>query len=354
LSTPLPSDADPRPARKACVAVDAMGGDHGPAVAVAGAVAASRGFGVRILLVGPKDVVGAELARASAAGLPIEVADAPETVGMGEKVTRATLKKRSSIQVGLERVRDGQADAFFSAGNTAACWTLAKIVLGTLEEVDRPALAAVVPNVKSFTVLLDVGANAECKARQLEEFAVMGDAYTRGVLHVERPRVGLMSLGEEDTKGTELTKEVLEVLKGSSLNFVGNVEGHDIYTGEVDVIVMDGFTGNVALKTSESLAESIMVLLREELTRTPIRKLGAWLARGAFRAVRRRTDPSEYGGAPLLGVKGCCVIGHGRSNAYAIAQGIRVAAEFWMSGVNESIESELRVLGVGKQAAGSA
>jgi glycerol-3-phosphate acyltransferase PlsX len=263
---------------------------------------------------------------------------------MGEPVTRATLKKRSSIQVGLEKVRDGEAGAFFSAGNTAACWTLAKIVLGTLEEVDRPALATVVPNQKGFTVLLDVGANVHCNARNLEEFAIMGNAYTRGVFRVPHPRVGLMSLGEEETKGTDLTKEVLEVLKRSSLNFIGNVEGHDIYTGEVDVIVMDGFTGNVALKTSESLAESIMALLREELQRTPMRKLGAWLARGAFRAVKRRTDPAEYGGAPLLGVKGCCVIGHGRSNAYAVRQGIKVAADFARSDVNQAIEAELRGL----------
>jgi glycerol-3-phosphate acyltransferase PlsX len=331
-----------------------MGGDHGPGVVVQGALAASQELGIRILLVGPRNVVSAEIARAGLAGLAVEIVDAPEAVGMGEKVTRATLKKRSSIQVALEKLRDGEADGFFSAGNTAACWTIAKLVLGSLEEVDRPALAAVVPNLRGFTVLLDVGANAACKARHLEEFAVMGNAYTRGVLHVQHPRVGLMSLGEEDTKGTELTKEVLEVLKGSTLNFLGNVEGHDIYTGEVDVIVMDGFTGNVALKTSESLAESIMALLKEELGRTPVRRLGAWLARGAFRALKRRIDASEYGGAPLLGVKGCCVIGHGRSNAHAIKQGIRVAAEFWKSGVNESIEAELRALGARKEEAGSA
>jgi len=331
------------------VAVDAMGGDHGPSVVVEGALLASRELGIPVLLVGPQEAVKAELQRARGTGLPVEVVDAPDTVGMGEKVTRATLKKRSSIQVGLEKVRDGEADAFFSAGNTAACWTIAKMVLGTLEEVDRPALAAVVPNLKGFTVLLDVGANAACKARHLEEFAIMGNAYTRGVFQVAHPRVGLMSLGEEDSKGTDLTKEVLEVLKGSSLNFVGNVEGHDIYTGDVDVIVMDGFTGNVALKTSESLAESIVALLREELQRTPLRRLGAFLAQGAFRAVKRRIDASEYGGAPLLGVKGCCGIGHGRSNARAIRQGIRVAAEFARSGVNEAIEAELRGLGARKE-----
>jgi phosphate acyltransferase len=336
------------------VAVDAMGGDYGPRVVVAGALAAVRDLDLGVVLVGPEGTIAAELRKAGGSGSAIEIRDAPDVVGMGEKVSRATLKKRSSIHVGVELVRDGQAQAFFSAGNTAACWTIAKLALGTLEEVDRPALAAVVPNVTGRTVLLDVGANAECKARHLEEFAVMGSAYTRDVLHTKDPRVGLMSLGEEETKGTDLVKEVHEVLKGSTLNFIGNVEGHDIYNGKVDVIVMDGFTGNVALKTSESLAESIMALLREELERKPVRRLGAWLARGAFRAVKRRIDASEYGGAPLLGLRGCCVIGHGRSNALAIKHGIRVAAEFYSSGVNQSIEADLRALGIRKEEADTA
>ena len=238
-------------------------------------------------------------------------------------------------------MRDGKADAFFSAGNTAACWTIAKLALGTLEDVDRPALAAVVPNVTGRTLLLDVGANANCKARHLEEFAVMGDVYARAVLHVQNPRVGLMSMGEEEGKGNELTREVHEVLKDAPLNFVGNVEGRDIFNGKVDVIVMDGFTGNVVLKASESLAESMFALLREELSRTPFRKLWAWLSRYAYRAIKKRTDASEYGGAPLLGVRGACVIGHGRSNATAVMHGVRVAAEFFASGVNAQIEAGL-------------
>jgi glycerol-3-phosphate acyltransferase PlsX len=326
------------------VAVDALGGDHGPRVVTEGAVAASRELGVRVLLVGPERIVAEELRRAGGAGLAIEVVDAPEEVGMAEPVTRAALKKRSSIKVALELVRDGAADAFFSAGNTAACWTIAKLTLGTLEEVDRPALAAIMPRPDGRTVILDVGANASCKARHLEEFAVMGKVYTSGVLHVANPRVGLMSMGEEETKGDELTREVHEVLKGSTLNFIGNVEGSDVFSGRVDVIVMDGFTGNVTLKVSEKLAETLMNEVKEELMRTPLRKLGAALARGAFDAIRLRIDPSEYGGAPLLGVKGCCVIGHGRSNAVAVKHGIRAAAEFYTSGVNERIEAELRAL----------
>jgi glycerol-3-phosphate acyltransferase PlsX len=318
-------------------------------VVAEGAVAASRELGVRVLLVGPDKVVAEELRRAGGGGLAIEVVDAPEEVGMAEAVTRASLKKRSSIRVALELVRDGAADAFFSAGNTAACWTIAKLALGTLEEVDRPALAAIMPRIDGRTVLLDVGANASCKARHLEEFAVMGKVYTSAVLHVANPRVGLMSMGEEETKGDELTREVHEVLKGSTLNFIGNVEGGDVFSGRVDVIVVSGFTGNVTLKVSEGLAETLMKLIREELTRTPLRRLGAALSRRAFDAIRLRIDPSEYGGAPLLGVKGCCVIGHGRSNALAVKHGIRAAAEFFTSGVNERIEAELRDLGARKE-----
>ena len=220
--------------------------------------------------------------------------------------------------------------------------------------MDRPALAAIMPRMDGRTVVLDVGANASCKARHLEEFAVMGKVYASAVLRVSNPRVGLMSMGEEETKGDELTREVHEVLKGSTLNFIGNVEGGDVFSGRVDVIVMSGFTGNVTLKASEKLAETMMKLVREELMRNPLRKLGAALSRGAFEAVKRRIDPAEYGGAPLLGVKGCCVIGHGRSNTLAVKHGVRAAAEFFTSGVNERIEAELRALGARKepQAAG--
>ena len=331
------------------VAVDAMGGDHGPAVVVEGAALAARELGVGVSLVGPEGLLRGEIARLGASGL--EIVDAPEVVGMGERVTLSTVKKRSSMQVGLECVRDGRADAFFSAGNTAACWAIAKVVLGTLEEVDRPALAAVFPNRGGRTVLLDVGANVQCKARNLEEFAVMGSAYARGVLRNPRPRVGLMSLGEEETKGSELVRDVHEVLKASPLNFVGNVEGHDLFTGKVDVVVVDGFAGNVVLKACETLAEFVIDLIREEVSRDVRGRLGAFLLKPAFRAVRRRSDPSEVGGAPLLGVKGCCVIGHGRSSARSVKHGIRTAAELHSSGVNAAIEAGLRALGARKEAA---
>jgi len=336
------------------VAVDAMGGDHGPRVVVEGAALAARDLEVDVCLVGPEAAVSAEMARLPPGSPSLGVIDAPDTVSMAEKVNLATLRKRSSIQVALERVRDGEADAFFSAGNTAACWTIAKMVLGTLEEVDRPALAAVFPHRGGGrTVLLDVGANAQCKARHLEEFAVMGSAYSRGVFHNREPRVGLMSMGEEETKGSELVRDVNEVLKSSTLNFVGNVEGHDLFTGKVDVVVMDGFTGNVILKACETLAGFMMELIREELLGSTRTRIGAWLSMPAFQAIRRRSDPAEVGGAPLLGLKGCCVIGHGKSTSRAVTQGIRTAAEFHVSGVNDAILAELRAMGGRKEAAGA-
>jgi glycerol-3-phosphate acyltransferase PlsX len=332
------------------VAVDAVGGDHGLAVAVAGAVRASR-RGAAVSLVGPEPALREELARAHASAA-LEVIDAPETVAMGEKLSLATLKKRSSIQVALERVRDGRADAFFSAGNTAACWTIAKRVLGTLEEVDRPALAAVVPNREGRTVLIDVGANAQCDAHQLEDFSIMGSAYARGVLGIERPRVGLMSVGEEETKGSELVREAHEVLKRSSLHFVGNVEGHDIYSGRVDVVVTDGFTGNAVLKASESAADLVFELIRGAMPGGLRGALAALLMRPAFAAVRRRSDPAEIGGAPLLGLRGSCVIGHGRSDARAIEAGIRTAAAIHASGERDLLALARTAAGAGGREAG--
>jgi glycerol-3-phosphate acyltransferase PlsX len=329
---------------RARVAVDALGGDFGPRAAVEGAVTACREQDVEVLLVGPKDVVSEELQRIGGAGPQVKVVDAPEEVGMGEKVTRATLKKRSSIHVALEQVRDGAADAFFSAGNTAACFAISKIALGTLPDVDRPALAAIMPNLKGHTVLLDVGANAACRARHLEEFAVMGSVYAEMALEIGNPRVGLLSVGEEETKGNDLTKEVHEVLKASKVNFIGNVEGGDIFTGTVDVVVTDGFTGNVVLKASETLANSMMKILKQELKKTIRRKVGAFLSINAFGAIKKRIDPDEHGGVPLLGINGCCLIGHGKSDAYAIKNGVTASARFWRSKVNAGIEAAIRSL----------
>lgn len=335
------------------VAVDALGGDDGAPVAIPGALAAAREYGVSLLLVGREDVVRSHLAKADVAGLDVRVVHAEDEVGMAEKIVRATLKKRSSMLIAVEHVRDGHADAFFTAGNTAAGWTIARMTLGTLQEIDRPALTAIVPNVKGFTVLLDVGANATCKPRHLEEFAVMGSAYASEVLGIASPRVGLMSMGEEETKGTDLTREAFAALKASDLNFVGNVEGHEIYNGDADVVVMDGFTGNVVLKTSETLAASIVHLLKDEIRSRKLAMLGAYLAKDAFKALKKRIDPAETGGAPLLGLNGCCVIGHGKSDERAICEGIRVAGEYAKSGVNAKIsEGVSKLVRISSEAAG--
>lgn len=321
--------------------MDAMGGDFGVRVGVAGAIDAARRYGLSLILVGREADVRAEVAKADVSGLDVRIVDAPEEVGMAEKVGRPTLKKRSSILVAVELVQRGEADSFFSAGNTAACWTIAKMTLGTLPEIDRPALTAVVPNMKGKTVLLDVGANATCRSRHLEEFAVMGSLYAEEVLRMSSPRVGLMSMGEEEGKGTDLTREVHAALKASHLNFLGNVEGHEIFNGKADVVVMDGFTGNVILKSSETLASSIVAMLKEEIRARALAKIGAVLAAPAFKALKRRIDPREVGGAPLLGINGCCVIGHGKSDEMAICEGIRVAGEFSRSGINSKITAEV-------------
>ncbi len=331
------------------IAVDAMGSDYAPTSEVEGALQAARDLRVRVILVGQEERIKKELQRhyeTSLRRLPIEIVNATEVIGMQEPVASAVRRKRdSSIRVAARLVREGYAQGVVSAGNTGAVMATSKLVLGTLPSVDRPALAAVVPTLKgSGTVLLDVGANSECKPEHLKQFAIMGSIYSRNILGVRYPRVGLMSIGEEEIKGTDLTKETARLLKNAPIHFIGNVEGRDIYTGEVDVIVCDGFTGNVILKTSEGLIEAIMGLLKTELGQTILTQLGAILSRTAFRSVKRRLDYSEFGGAPLLGTKQICVICHGRSNAKAIRNAIRVAKEFYEGRVNERIESELSEL----------
>jgi len=326
------------------IAVDAMGTDSAPNPEVEGAVLAARAGLAEVILVGPEDALTAELARRrDARGLPIEVVHASEAVTMEDHPAKAFRRKRdSSIRVAAQLVRDGKADGLVSAGNTGAVMTTAKIVLGALEGVDRPALAAVFPNSKGkATALVDVGANVDCKAHHIEQFAVMGEVYYRVIFGAPQPRVGLLSIGAEDHKGNELTREALRMLRKLPLNFVGNVEGRDLYNGQVDVIVCDGFIGNVALKISEGMVDAISMLLRQALASTLSAKVGYMLSRKALRGFRKRVDYSEYGGAPLLGVKGVSMIAHGGSNANAIKNAIRVAAEFVEGRVNEKIEKEL-------------
>ncbi len=321
-----------------------MGSDKAPKPEVEGAILAAKHYDVRVLLVGREEQVRAEMAHhPSAHHLPIEIVHASEVIGMDEKAAQAVRSKRdSSMRVGLRLVREGQAAGFVTAGNTGACMATAKMVLGTLPHVDRPALAAVFPTSKgTASVLVDVGANVDCKPQNLEQFAVMGEVYYRNIFDVARPSVGLLSVGEEEGKGNELTKEAYPLLKELPINFVGNVEGRDLYNGNVDVIVCDGFVGNVALKVSEGLVEAVRFLLKESLKSTVSSQVGFLLSKKAFADFKKRLDYSEYGGAPLLGVKGVCIIGHGSSNANAIKNAIRVAAQSADTKINAKIEQEI-------------
>ncbi|MGH9556803.1 MAG: phosphate acyltransferase PlsX [Terriglobales bacterium] len=326
------------------IAVDAMGSDRAPKPEVEGAILALREHDVRVLLVGQEERLRAELAlHPHAAHLPIEIVHASEVVGMEEKASKAVRGKRdSSLRVGLRLVREGRAAGFVTAGNTGAAMATAKVVLGGLPGVDRPALAAAMPTETGrAALLLDVGANVDSKPHNLAQFAIMGEIYARTIFGVSRPRVGLLSIGEEEVKGNELTRETLPLLKQLPMNFVGNVEGRDLFQGNVDVVVCDGFTGNVALKISEGVGQMVRAMLKESLESTIAAQVGYLLSRRAFAHFKKRLDHSEYGGAPLLGVKGVCIITHGSSNNNAIKNAIRVAAEFVRGGVNDRIEKEI-------------
>ena len=328
------------------IAVDAMGGDHAPKSEVAGAVQAVRSIDVKVLLVGQQEVVRHELEQVEGyRNLPIEIVHASERVTMEDSAAKAVRSKRdSSMRVASRLVRDGCAQAMVSAGNTGAVMATAKMVQGVVPGVDRPALVGIFPTMQQKpVVLVDVGANVDCDPKMLAQFAVMAEIYSRKVLHTKHPRVGMLSIGEEDHKGNDLTRATMPLLKSLNINFIGNVEGRDIYAGEVDVIVCDGFIGNVALKVSEGLVDMFKKLLRESLEATITGKIGYALSKNAFNDFKKRLDYSEYGGAPLLGVRGGCIICHGRSNPNAIKNAIRVAAEFSAGKVNEGIEEVLRL-----------
>ncbi|MGA2275407.1 MAG: phosphate acyltransferase PlsX [Bryobacteraceae bacterium] len=328
------------------VALDAMGGDHAPKAEVEGAVLAARQLGVKVILVGQEDLVRRELSTyEDSAELPIEVVHASENVTMEDPTKAVRTKRDSSVKVASRLVRDGRAAGLVSAGNTGAAMATAKIVQGVVPGVTRPALAGLFPTSKGPThpvIVLDVGANVDCSPRMLAQFAVMGEIYSRIIVKRDRPRVGLLSIGEEQHKGNDLTRAAWPLLKNLNLNFIGNVEGRDIYGGDVDVVVCDGFTGNVALKVSEGVADLVKHTLRESLEATISAKIGYVFSRTALDDFKKRLDYSEYGGAPLLGVRGVCIISHGRANAKAIRNAIRVAAEFSQGNVNQRIEEELR------------
>ena len=358
------------------IVLDAMGSDKAPDPEIRGAILAARHLDVRVHLVGPEDVLRPKLRAAlkesdnqnggslpnplEALGNTLEALTAPngrkrakrpsvflvqasEWISMEDKAALAVRSKRdSSMRVGLKMVRERKAGGFVTAGNTGAAMATAKMVLGSLQGVDRPALAAVLPTTAGTPcVLLDVGANVDCDPNNLVQFAVMGHMYAKDVLHLPNPRLGLLSIGEEETKGNTLTRDTLPLLRDLGINFVGNVEGRDLYNGRADVVVCDGFVGNVALKTSEGIAKLVTSSLRESLKATVTAQMGALLSRKAFHNFKKRIDYSEYGGAPLLGVRGVCIVGHGSSNERAIMNGIRVAAEFAHADVNHAIELAL-------------
>jgi glycerol-3-phosphate acyltransferase PlsX len=327
------------------IAVDAMGGDHFPKPEVEGSIRAAKTHGVRVILVGDDGVVRRELNQHDAwRDLPIEVVHAPERITMEDSAAKAARSKRdSSMHIACRLVASGQAHAFVSPGNTGACMAISKMHLGKIPGVDRPALSADFPTKPGTpAVLVDVGANVDCSPDMLAQFAVMGEIYSRLVLKVPRPRVGLLSIGEEEHKGNELTRAATPLLKSLPIHFIGNVEGRDLYSGIADVIVCDGFIGNVALKVSEGLVETIRAMLRESLEATLTRKLGYALSKAAYRDFKKRVDYSEIGGAPLLGVKGATVICHGRSDANAIKNAIRVAKDFAAANIAHRIETELK------------
>jgi len=321
------------------IALDAMGGDHAPAETVAGAVQAVREFGLEVALVGPPDVLEAELARHGPRPAAIRVVGANETIGMDEAPAQAVRQKRdASINAAMRLVKKGEAAAVVSAGNTGAVMASALFVLGRVGDIERPALGALFPATERRGVLmLDVGANADCKPSYLAQFARMGSLFVERLFGVSEPCIGLLNIGEEEEKGNELAQEAYRLLERSGLNFVGNVEGKDIATGQVDVAVMDGFTGNIALKMGEGVASLMLSEMRSAISSRLRYRLAALVLRPALRAVRKRLDYAEYGGAPLLGVNGVVIIAHGRSDATAVKNALRAAGEVAASGIVEAM-----------------
>lgn len=317
-----------------------MGGDSGPSVIIDGSLVAARRLQVGLLFAGSAPAITAELARHPAArGLDVRVIDTPESVAMDESAALALRRKpRASVRIAAQAVRNGLADAMFSAGHTGASVLAAHQAFGLLPGVDRPALATIIPTHRDPAVLLDSGASVGCRAQHLVQFAVMGSAYARVAFGRAIPRVALLSVGEEETKGNDLTRDAHQLLKSAPVHFIGNVDGRDVYAGDADVIVCDGFTGNIALKVGEGLVDTMSALLRDELASTFGGRVGYALSRQAFRRFQRRVDYSEYGGAPLVGLDGLCIVGHGRSSAKAVANAVMMAAR----GVEADLVGRLR------------
>lgn len=325
------------------IAVDAMGGDNAPKVEVAGAVAAAREFSIPIVLVGDRDILAAELAQHNVSGIDITIHHASEVVGMHDSASDAIRKKKdSSIRIAYELVKAGKADAVVSAGNSGATMAAGMFVLKRLDGIDRPAIAQVFPTLSGHTLVLDIGGNVDCKPLHLVQFAIMGEVYARHILGMAKPRVGLLSNGEEDSKGNDLTRETNQIIKKIAFDYAGYIEGRDIFAGHVDVVVCDGFVGNIVLKLSEGLAEAVGTMLKEEIQKSLICKIGYLLSQSAFSRFKKKVDYAEYGGAPLLGINGVGMICHGGSNVKAIKNAIHFAAEYAEKGVNQKMAEKIR------------
>ncbi len=327
------------------IALDAMGGDDAPQNIIAGAVLALREQPeiTKLHLVGDTERIKAELKKHGCTDARIEIVHATQVVEMSDGAVESVRKKKdSSVSRAVDLVKKGEADAIVSAGHTGAAVAATTIKLRTLPGIDRPGIAALIPTESNVFVLIDAGANLDARPVHLLQYAIMGAVYSRHVLGYKNPAIGLMSVGDEDVKGSDFTKEVFKMLKASSLNFRGNIEGHDLFEDPVEVVLCDGFVGNVVLKTCESIAHAIFRWLKHEIYKTPIRKLGGMLAKGAFKAIHKKTNYEEYGGTPLLGVDGICIIAHGSSSPLAIKNAIRVAVESIRHQVNPHIVEEIK------------
>jgi len=324
------------------VALDAMGGDHAPTVTIEGAIeAVSELHGLSVILVGDKKKLTNELKKRNPSSPHISIKHASQVVEMDEApLTALRRKKDSSIKIAVELVKAGEADAMVSAGNSGVVMATALLLLGKLEGVDRPAIAAVMPTLEGLFVLIDAGANVDCKATNLLQFAIMGRAYAKSIFNINSPKIGLLGIGEEDAKGNELTKETFKLLKDSGIKFIGNIEGKNIFMGAADVVVCDGFVGNIALKISEGLAEAIAKMLKREVSGRAAGMIGQFFLKNALKNFKKKTDYSEYGGAPLLGLSKPCIISHGRSTAKAIKNAVKLAGEFYKKGVLDIISAE--------------
>jgi glycerol-3-phosphate acyltransferase PlsX len=324
------------------IALDAMGGDHAPSATAKGAVLAVNEYGFDVILVGDEEKIAHELKQETFPSHKIKIIHSSQVVGMSEPPSQAIRQKKdSSIKVAIELVRSGEADALVSAGNSGVTMATSQLLLGKINGVDRVAIAAPIPTLKGTTVLIDAGANVDCKPLHLFQFAIMGESYARTLFNVHEPKISLIGIGEEDDKGNSLTKESFKMLKKLGDKFIGNIEGKELFKGDADVVVCDGFVGNVVLKVSEGMAEAMATMIKKEISERAISTVGYFLMKPALKSYRKKTDYSEYGGAPLLGLNKISIISHGRSSPKAIKNALRIASELYEKKLSDVMGREL-------------